>query len=337
MILQNINIKKGSFICLFFVLIFSGCDQSNDAAIEHKIAGNALGTTYHITYLGDEIANLSQRIDSILVTFNYGLSTYDSTSFISQYNRNVPLFKSELKPGFEHFMAMHEKSILINKATDGAFDPRAAELFSTYDAFKKQHRLMDTFFTEIAKRFKGFEEIEFDEDGILMHNRFKSLNFNAIAKGYFVDLLSEFIESQGSKFYMVEVGGEVRCNGVNANSNPWNIGINRPAIDASPTDFFEIIPLSYLSMATSGNYKNYYEVDGKIIGHTLDPRSGEPVISDLKSASIMHKECAVADAYATACMVLGLEKSKELIKSDSSLTAFFIYEVNDQLVGLYVD
>ncbi|MFT7591593.1 MAG: thiamine biosynthesis lipoprotein, partial [bacterium] len=121
MVLNMLNIKKGSFICLFFVFLFYGCNPSSDDNVsENKLAGNALGTTYHITYLGNEIEGLQLGIDSIIVSFNYGLSTYDSNSFISQFNNNIPVLKGMLKPGYEHLQIMIDKSKVVHQATGGA-------------------------------------------------------------------------------------------------------------------------------------------------------------------------------------------------------------------------
>lgn len=331
------NIKKGSFICLFFVLFIVGCGPTNSEKIqEYKLAGNALGTTYHITYLGTEIVGLNSQIDSLLTVFNYGVSTYDTTSFISHYNNNKPLHLNDLKQGYNYLGELFSMSLPIVEATKGAFDPSAAELFKVYDHAKKRKQLMDTILVSQALSNKGLEPIVFTNDGMMASNNGKQLNFNAIAKGYFVDLLGGLLEKHGSQHYMVEVGGEVRCKGVNKQGTSWNIGINVPKPGTSSTEFFEIISLSDMSMATSGNYQNFYEVNGEVIGHTLDPRSGKPVISDLKSATIMHKDCAVADAYATACMVIGLDSSISLIENDTSLSAFFIFEENGSLKGRHV-
>jgi thiamine biosynthesis lipoprotein len=335
--LNILNTKKGSFICLFFVLFFYGCSPtSTDQSLEHKLAGNALGTKYHITYLGSEISNLEQSIDSILKEFNYGVSTYDSTSLISHYNANKPISAKDLKPGYKYLNTMISISQPIVVATNGAFDPSAAMLFRVYDQAKRVGRYLDSNAVNKALTSKGMIDcINYGEfSGYEVTNT--QMNFNAIAKGYFVDLLAAFIDSRGSDNYMVEVGGEVRCLGNNAKGAAWSIGINRPVVGAAASDYFEVISLSNMSMATSGNYKNFYTVDDKIIGHTFDPRTGQPVISDLKSATIMHKECAIADAYATACMVLGLDASKSLIEKDSSLSAYFIYEVDSTLVGVHV-
>ena len=336
MILNTLNIKKGSLICLFFVSIFAGCKAPNKPSQEYKIAGNALGTTYHITYVGDEIPNLKSAIDSMIAEFNYGVSTYDPNSFITCYNEGKPLSILDLKPGYQYLGDVISLSKPIVEATHGAFDPSAAALFDLYSKAKKEGRLMDSIGVQQALNTRGLEHIVFGSDSMMVHPIGKKINFNAIAKGYFVDLLADLLTHNGSEQHMVEVGGEVNCTGNNGKGMPWNIGINRPVVGADPSDFFEVISLYNQSMATSGNYQNFYIVNDSVVGHTLDPRTGKPVMSDLKSATIIHKECAVADAYATACMVLGLQASKELIQNDSTLTAFFIYEENGTLKGLHV-
>jgi thiamine biosynthesis lipoprotein len=135
---------------------------------------------------------------------------------------------------------------------------------------------------------------------------------------------------------MVEVGGEVVANGVNSLGEPWKVGINTPLIGADPLNFFEVVELKDQALATSGNYQNFYIVDNELIGHTIDPQSGKPIINELRSASVLHKSCAVADAYATAFMTLGFDESKQIIISDTSLSAFLIYEKDSVLQGVFV-
>lgn len=332
------NIKKGSLICLFFVFIFVSCNTSENKEQVFFAEGNALGTTYHITYKGNEIANLNTDIDSILKVFNYGLSTYDDLSLISQYNRGDSINIEGNAEGFDLLAKMIGKSLPITQATDGAFDPSAAELFGVYSQAKKNAVEMDTLAQRLALEHKGYSNaLEVKNDGqVVKQIDFQQFNFNAIAKGYFVDLLMGHLQARGIQNAMVEVGGEVNAIGTNAKNEAWKIGITRPVIGGAYNDFMEVIELSNESMATSGNYQNFYKINGEIVGHTLDPRSGKPVISNLKSATIIHSECAVADAYATACMVLGLEKSIDLIKANPSLKAYFIYEENKELKGIHI-
>lgn len=332
-------IKKGSLICLFFVLALSGCKTNKEATF--KLAGNALGTTYHITYIGKAAPTLQSEIDDFVVTFNQALSTYQDNSLISGFNQNNPAIYTnpQLEKIYPLFITMVNMSRRIYSETEGAFDPTAAPLFKLYSEAKKAGVYMDSLAVNLAMESTGMDKVALDSiDRPYKLDSNVTLNFNAIAKGYLVDCLGKLIEEKThSSNYMVEVGGELIAKGKNTEEKPWRIGINTPTIKASPDDFFEVIELTDRAMATSGNYKNYYMVNGEIVGHTLDPRTGKPVISDLKSATIMHASCATADAYATACMVLGLDASRKLIQSDTSLSAYFIYEKDGELTGEHVE
>ena len=326
--------KKGSLICLFFIGLLS-CNTTEQPQV-HQLSGGALGTIYHITYLGDEQPDMLAQIDSLTPVFNYALSTYDPNSLITAYNTNQPIHKDSLGVGSDHFVTMIDLAREITIKTHGAFDASAGALFRVYDRAKKAGAPIDS--TEVSPLLvrKGYPSLKYDSDGWLIKDSTSEYNFNAIAKGYFVDLICELFEASGTLSYMVEVGGEVRTKGTNSKGEPWRIGINKPQIGASQTDYFQVLELTGQSMATSGNYQNYYVVDGNVVGHTMDPRTGFPIVSDLKSATVIHRSCAVADAYATACMVLGLDESSKLIESDSSLQAYFIFEENGDLKGVHV-
>ena len=153
------------------------------------------------------------------------------------------------------------------------------------------------------------------------------LDANAIAQGMTVDLVADFFESQNINNYLVEIGGEVRVKGVNEENLIWKIGINKPIDDATSTisELQDIVVLKNKSLSTSGNYRRFYIKDGKKYAHTIDPKSGYPVQHELLSASVMTDKCSKADAFATAFMVLGLEKSKELLKQNPDLLVYFIY------------
>ncbi len=331
---------KGSIICLFFVLIFAGCTEKAALVEVSRLEGNALGTTYHIIYLGEEVDSIQREIDSLHKWFNFELSTYDSSSLISTINKNDSV-RFRISGAYHDLYIMVNMSKEINHKTNGAFDPGSASLFKIYNQAKKNGVAMDSNRVNKALNHSGIQKVSIMH-GFNYYYLDKSevdleLNFNAIAKGYFVDLITELLDSSHLKNYMVEVGGEVRTKGTNSEGKSWRIGINIPKVGSPANQFFEVIELTDQSMATSGNYQNYYYVDDVLIGHTIDPRNGRPVISNLKSATIIHKECAVADAYATACMVLGMEDSKIMIEKDSSLSAYFIYEEAGELKGVHIE
>lgn len=327
-------VKKGSLICLFFIALAS-CNSTEQPTV-NKLSGGALGTIYHITYLGTELPQMQAQIDSLTLVFNYALSTYDVNSLITAYNSNKPIHEDSLSAGSDHFVKMIDLAREITESTNGAFDASAGALFRTYDRAKKAGKEIDSNEVRPLLNRKGYPSLNFGIDGWLVKDSNSEYNFNAIAKGYFVDLISELFDASGTQSYMVEVGGEVRTKGTNSKGTPWRIGINRPQIGASQTDYFQVLELTNESMATSGNYQNFYVIDGKVVGHTMDPRTGLPIVSDLKSATVIHRSCAVADAYATACMVLGLDESTKMIESDSSLEAYFIFEENGDLKGVHV-
>ncbi len=336
------NISKGSFICLFFVLIlFNAC--ISDKPTQNKLSGTALGTSYHITYLGEKIDRLESSVDSIVFVVNHSLSTYQENSLISCFNNNTkslwddPEEAKHFETDMAHFKHMVELSKEIFDKTAGAFNPSSGCLFNEYLRAKKMNEYMSQVTVISCLEHQGMDKIGLDSMGYPFKiDSFVQLNFNAIAKGYLVDLIGNYFNQIHRKNYMIEVGGEVIVKGMNSSEKPWKLGINTPLIDANPLDFFEVIELENQALATSGNYQNFYVVDGKLIGHTLDPRSGKPIINELRSASIFHESCAVADAYATACMTLGLEESKKLVLSDSSLSAYFIYENDSTLEGVFV-
>jgi FAD:protein FMN transferase len=328
---MKLNYKtKGRVICLFFVLAILESCSNDEKIVTNRTEGNAIGTTYHVSYLGNKIKNLSQKIDSITFAVNHGLSTYQVNSMVTAFNSNsdsiwkIPSEFAHFSDDMQHFIEMLSLSKTITQETLGAFDPSAAALFEVYNKAKKDGVFMKDSDVEECKMHQGMDKIQFNDKG----NPFKldslvSVNFNAIAKGYLVDIIALYLETNGVTNFMVEVGGELRVKGKNEEGTFWKVGVNTPIINANPSDFFTVLELENVSLATSGNYQNFYEVNGDIIGHTLDP--------------VLHDYCAVADAYATACMVLGLDEATKLIKANKSLSAYFIYDDGTSLKGVYVE
>jgi thiamine biosynthesis lipoprotein len=342
---MNYNtLSKGRAICLFFMLVgFVACKQETTVQ-QNKVSGNALGTTYNIVYLSTAIDSVRQKIDSIVFAVNHGLSTYQGNSLICAFNTNCdtlwddPTEAKHFANDMRHFVEMVSLSKSISSKTLGAFDPSAKLLFDEYMRAKKAEEVMSLEAVVHALAHKGMGKVLFTEQGIPYKlDSLVQLNFNAIAKGYLVDIIGNYLSAQGVNDYLVEVGGEMRLKGQNAEGVPWRVGINVPSLEAKSSDFFKVLELEDIAIATSGNYQDFYSIDGELVGHTLDPRDGKPVISTLKSASMLHKECAVADAYATAAMVLGLEESRKIVQQDSTLSALFIYEKGTELKGEFIE
>ena len=175
--------------------------------------------------------------------------------------------------------------------------------------------------------FVGMDKISIEGSEIHKKDSRMMLDCNAIAKGYGVDAVSHYLDSCGVVDYMVEIGGEVRVRGASPTADRWRIGINEPVDDSLSvnTGIENILNLSNISMATSGNYRNYYVKDHKKYAHTIDPKTGYPVQHNILSSTVISSDCMTADAYATAFMVMGLERAKEILSRDTTLKAYFIY------------
>jgi thiamine biosynthesis lipoprotein len=311
---------KHIFIFSLLAILFSCKHESNDYL---KIQGSVFGTFYHIIY--QPMHNNDSIDEGILKELNkvdWALSTYKDTSGISKFNIS--------EEGVEvDFMMKYvfESGLKIYQRTEGAFDMTVAPLVNAWGfGFKKQDsvnvELIDSLLNDI-----GMEKVYLQGDFLRKVNPGIMLDASAIAKGYGVDVVADYLASQGIANYMVEIGGEIRVAGVNNKGLLWRVGIDKPIDDQAAVnrELQDIISLSDLGMATSGNYRNFYIKDGKKYAHTIDPKTGYPVQHSLLSATIVAPECMVADAYATACMVMGLDKSMEVIENLPDTEAYFIY------------
>lgn len=307
------------------------------------VSGKTMGTTYSIKHdLVDK--NLKVQVDSILIEINNSVSTYIPTSLISQVNTDSLGTSSDvlingklqnyLKYEFaldDHFLDNMQASFDIFKNTDGYFDPTIMPLVN-YWGFgfteKKAVTEIDSAKVIGIKNKMGFEKwtLNIDRQKFrLIKPEGSALDFSAIAKGYAVDELASFLEEQGAQNYMVEIGGEVYTKGVKANKQKWTVGLNTPTDNAGLYDFLSMVQVNGKGVASSGNYRNFYVVDGKKYGHEINPKTGFPEMNILQGVSVIANTCMEADAYATAFMVMGLEKSKEQIKALENIEVSFFY------------
>lgn len=295
-------------------------DRPKPEVEDHKIElkGLTMGTTYQVKYLSDQPVNYQNYIDSLLLDINLSLSTYLETSEISRFNRGT-LHKYE-RPYFHEILQM---SWQIYSATDGAFDPTVMPLVDAWGFGPADREMPNDIQVDSLLLSVGFDSIFFDELSVCKLRPHTQLDFSAIAKGYAVDVIAAFLEEQGLKNTFVEIGGEIAAHGVNQEGRPWAVYIERP--DETQRAVQAMVSLQDISIATSGNYRNFYEKEGKKYAHTISPFTGYPVQHNLLSASVFAKDCAVADAYATAFMVLGLEKSVDIVEDHPGLEAYFIY------------
>jgi len=284
------------------------------------ISGQTMGTTYSLTYLTESGKNLQSSVDSLLVVFNNSLSTYIPDSEISKFNR-----MDTLAFNLPYFPQVLNASKTVYKNTNGAFDPTVGPLVNVWGFGPGGPELKDSANIDVLLRLVGFDKINFDQKEVRKTVAGIYLDFSAIAKGQGVDVIADFLNKRGIENYLIEIGGELVAKGVNEKGELWKVGINRPDEAASASDLYIIIALENRGMATSGNYRNYYLRDSVKISHTINPATGYPVNHSLLSATVLAKDCMTADAYATALMVMGVDRAIQLDSELSEIEVFLIF------------
>jgi len=288
--------------------------------VQIQIQGETMGTYYKIIYLDPQSRRLQKGIDSVLQSFNASLSTYIKDSEISRFNR-----QKTWKYKSNYFYPVLKKSQEVFNITQGAFDPTVMPLVRAWGFAEKPEQLPDSLMIDSLMQTIGFDKISFDKKQVRKKVTKMQLDFSAIAKGYGVDVIAEFLESNGIDNYLIEIGGELVGKGTNEQGEVWRVGINPPQKQSEYNDLIAAVKLENRAMATSGNYRNYYKVGNKVYVHTLNPKTGFPVEHTLLSASVFASDCMTADAFATAFMVMGFEKSKELINTQERIEGFLVY------------
>jgi thiamine biosynthesis lipoprotein len=299
------------------LLLLAACSSQ----VRKEATGFTQGTTYSVIYF-NEGQDLQYQIDSLLLSFDRVLSTYQESSYISKWNRNehISLEQSYL------FKEVVKRASEINILSDGAFDITVSPLMNYWFENDWQVSQLDSLKVDSLMKFVGMQNVILDGLDYDKTNPQTQLDVNAIAQGYSVDVLCRYLESIGIYNYLVEIGGEIRTSGTKANEVHWKVGIDVPKEGISETrELVMSIELNNKALATSGNYRKFVEIDGVKYGHSLNPITGYPAKTDVLSATVIANDCMTADALATACMVLGFEKAKSLINSESNLDAILIY------------
>jgi thiamine biosynthesis lipoprotein len=337
--------KMTRILLFVFLSLSAGCHESPSQVYE-QVQGETMGTYYQITYRTGN-ADLSKSVvDHLLVRLNAALSTYDPNSVISRFNKSGQgIDKAAIDD--EELAFYFFENLLLSKATyedsEGSFDPTVMPLVN-YWGFGYEGRNLshiDTQTVDSLRAFVGFDKVTIEGEAAkwkLQKNDSRTqLDFSAVAKGYAIDVLSKFLEdSFGIQHYLVDIGGESRARGVNREGGAWRVGINRPDEESAPASFDFIVQLRDRSIATSGNYRNFYEIDGQKISHTMNPKTGFYERNNLLSASILTENCGLADASATACMAMGFEQARDFVRRNRSLSAVFIYLDSDQKIKHYL-
>lgn len=302
----------------------------------HLISGETMGTTYSVKYVADNQIDQT-AIDDLLVDINQSLSTYIPESTISKINQATFEQCSKISLN-EFFIDNFEMSQTIYETTEGYFNPALMPLVN-YWGFgygkKNKGMMVDTNEVHRLLSLGNFNDFQFHQTHLTKKNTAQQLDFSAIAKGYGVDQIALLLNARNINNYLIEIGGELRAKGKNTQKEYWRVGVDKPQKGINQRTLKAILPLKNQSIATSGNYRNYRKLGDLEYGHIINPKTGFPEQKQIISATIIAETCALADAYATACMVMGFEKAKQMVEQNADLNAYFIYKNKEGKIETY--
>lgn len=324
---------KVFFLLLSTVLI--SCNSTSGVE-EQVYRGEALGTTYQIKFFHNEKLELQEGLDSIFKVINSSMSTYQADSDISRINAGDTTVVVD-----DHFAEVFNYSLQIFNESNGFFDPTVGKLVNAYGFgpeagnVELSNELLDS-----IKKFVGFQKVELTQSNhIKKEQPGIFLDFNAIAKGYTVDVIAQYLDSKNVQDYLLELGGELVAKGVNKfKEEAWAVGIDTPLEEVGERDLYAAVKLENRAMATSGNYRKFRvdSITGQRFVHTINPLTGFAEKSNLLSASVLAENCTLADGYATALMALGLEKSIEMVSKLENVDVYLIYTDEENNVKTFI-
>ncbi len=309
-------------IAVVFLWFYPDHDK---AGSYHTNKGQVFGTYYTIRYQATQ--DLEEEILARLNAFDGTMSMFNDTSIVSRINRNEDVALNK------DFLDMYATAERVSALTDGAFDITVAPLVNAWGfGFRKQEQVNAHLIDSLLETV-GYEKISVFDNRLWKSDARIMLDASAIAKGQGCDVVATLLEEHGCRNYLVDIGGEVVCCGVNDKDELWRIGISKPIDDPTgqQKEIQEIVSASSLCMATSGSYRQFYYDNGIRRSHTIDPRTGYPVGHSLLSATVVANSCMEADALATACMVLGTDSALELIDGLRATECYLIYDEGDTL------
>lgn len=325
--------KRNIYITLLLgAVLMLSCTSKKDSAealIYISNSGEIFYTSYHIKY--EYSKSLEKEILDELERFELSLNPFRENTIITKINENITVEPDSM------FLDVFNKSIEVSKNTGGKFDITASPLIDAWGfGFKNIDNVTPEIIDSILQ-FVGYEKIFINKEGLIEKiDPRVQINTSAISKGYSCDLVAHLFDTLGIENYMVEIGGEVVAKGVNDKGVCWRIGVDKPVNDSTGMlhDLQTIVSLCNKSLATSGNYRNYYVKDDKKYAHTIDPQTGYPSEQDLLSVTIIADDCMTADAYATAFMAMGRDKAKEVAQNISGLEYYLFYAMDNEEVGI---
>lgn len=316
-----------------FLFFLVGCSEPGAV----KLLGSTMGTSYSVVIplLPEDTSQqaIQERIESLLEGINRQMSTYLPDSELSRINQSEARVWLEVSP---ELIEIIRQAISISQQTNAAFDITVGPLVNLWGFGPRQglptSRPTDEA-VESARGLVGYQHIELDIENRRIRKPFKDLyiDLSAIAKGYGVDAIANYLDSLGIRGYLVEIGGELRGKGLSPRGDSWRVAVERP--ESGQRQVHKVLNVSDIAIATSGDYRNFYEYDGVRFSHTIDPRTGMPVTHSLASVTVLSEQALIADAWATALMVLGEQKGFELAE-EKGVAAYFLYQQGDEFLSL---
>ena len=280
--------------------------------------GMVFGTVYHITYQSSQ--NLQKDIEAELAKVDASLSPFNKRSIITAVNQNRDTVVNKM------FADVFTLAMKISDVTDGAFDITVAPLVNAWGFGFKGGSMPTRHQVDSLKSLVGYRKVSLANGRVSKTDPRIMLDCSSIAKGYGCDVVAKYLSARGIDNYMVEIGGEIVTHGISEKRLPWKIGVTKPVDDSLSVnqELQTVINVTDKAMATSGNYRNFYYKNGRKYAHTIDPATGYPVQHSILSSTVIADDCATADAYATAFMVMGLDKAKAVLSRHPELMAYFI-------------
>ncbi|PHM47729.1 FAD:protein FMN transferase [Xenorhabdus miraniensis] len=315
-------------VLLFSVVLLAACGGPE----QQNLNGQTMGTYYSVKYVADSSSpapeNLQKEIDRLLEEVNDQMSTYRPNSELSRFNQSREVNKPF--PVSAATAKVVKEAIRINQLTDGALDVTVGPLVNLW-GFGPEGRITKApTDEELASRrvWTGINNLSVEGNNLIKSIPELYVDLSSIAKGYGVDVVAEYLESQNIKDYMVDIGGEVRTLGNNGKGNPWRIAIEKPSDSGMAQSAQEIIEPGNMSVATSGDYRNYFEQNGVRYSHTINPKTGRPITHNLVSITVIAQTCMSADGFSTGLDVLGPEKGMEVAEK-LNIPVFMIVKTKD--------
>ena len=313
--------KQITLVALLFVLF--SCKENPKAVKSSsentKVSGPVFGTSFSVIYNSD--IDYSKQFDSLFTVINRSMSTYIPDSDLSKLNRNEDVVIDD------HFKRVFLASKKIYESTEGVFDPTIGNVVNAWNfGAEKNKFLTDSTTIDSLMRFVGFDKVTMIDHKVKKHPQ-AYIEFNAIAKGYGVDVIANFLEDKNIDNYLVEIGGEIRSSGINIEKDsPWRVGLDQPRFDGQQS-VLKGISLTNVGMATSGTYRKFKtDEQGNRYAHIINTKTGYPSKTNILSVSVIAEDCMTADAYATAFQAMGIEKVTEFLKSHPELKVFLVFE-----------